>query len=455
MSEKIFERSQWIARPLSEVFPFFQRPENLEKLTPPDLGFEILTPKPIEMRAGARIDYTVRPFGVPARWQTLIETYEPPRRFTDLQTRGPYALWHHTHLFVEENGGTRMTDVVRYRLPMGPFGNLAAPLVRRELERIFDFRKDAVDAIFPAAGGKTMNIVLAGGSGFIGRHLARLLVGAGHGVTVLTRGGKPDAPGTKSVAWSGDSTGAWERAIDGCDAVVNLSGAGVADWLWTRAYRERLVSSRLRSTRALIDAMARAAVKPKVFVNASAVGFYGDRGEEMLDEGAPQGRGFLADLCRSWEEEASRAESLGVRTVIARIGVVLGRDGGALPKMLPAFRLVLGGRLGSGRQWMPWIHVADAAGMIAAAIDDAAYRGVMNVVAPEAARNADFTRALGAALGRPTPFPVPAPILRIGLGEMSTILLAGQRVKPGAALAKGYRFRFPEIGSALRDLARS
>lgn len=452
MSEQVFERSQWIARPLSEVFPFFQRPENLERLTPPDLGFEILSPRPIEMRAGARIDYAVRPFGVPARWQTLIESYDPPRRFTDVQTRGPYALWHHTHLFAEEDGGTRMTDVVRYRLPLGPIGDLAAPLVRRELERIFEFRKDAVNALFPAAGEKTMNIVLAGGSGFIGRHLARLLTGAGHCVVVLTRGGKAASPGAKTVVWDGGSRGDWESAIDGCDAVINLAGAGVADRLWTRSYREKLVSSRLDSTRALVDAMARASVKPKVFVSASAVGFYGDRVEDSLDEGSSQGRGFLADLCARWEAEASRAESVGVRTVIARVGVVLGRDGGALPKMLTPFKLALGGRLGCGRQWMPWIHVADVAGLIAAAVDDEAYRGVVNAVAPEAVRNMEFTRALGRALHRPTPFPVPAPLLRLGLGEMSGILLASQRVRPAAALAKGYRFRFPDIESALQDL---
>lgn len=455
MSEKVFERSQWIARPLAEVFPFFQRPENLERLTPPDLGFDIITPKPIEMRAGARIDYYVRPFGVRMRWQTLIESYEPPHKFSDVQTRGPYALWHHTHLFKEENGGTRMTDIVRYRLPLEPFGNIALPLVRRELDRIFAFREQAVDAIFPAKGEKTMNIVVAGGSGFVGRHLARLLQKGGHRVTVLTRGRGAASGESGAVHWDGRQGGEWEKALDGCDAVVNLAGAGVADRLWTRAYREELVSSRLDSTRALVAAMGRAAAKPKVFVSASAVGFYGDAGERSLDETAPQGQGFLADLCARWEAEAARAESLGVRTVLLRIGVVLGRDGGALAKMLLPFKLALGGRLGSGAQWMPWIHVEDVAGLIAAAIEREAFRGVVNATAPEAVTNAGFTRALGRALHRPTPFPVPAFGLRLALGEMSGILLASQKVRPAAAEKAGYAFRHPSIDGALADLAGS
>ena len=154
MTEKISRRSQWLDRPLEEVFPFFENPENLEKLTPSNLGFEILTPKPIAMNAGAVIDYVVRPFGFPVRWRTLIESYDPPHRFTDLQQKGPYAYWHHTHYFERENGGTRMTDVVRYRLPFWPLGLLALPLVRRELDKIFDFRGKAIAAAFGPRGDK-------------------------------------------------------------------------------------------------------------------------------------------------------------------------------------------------------------------------------------------------------------------------------------------------------------
>ncbi|MDE2492132.1 MAG: TIGR01777 family oxidoreductase [Elusimicrobia bacterium] len=455
MSEHVLRRSQWVPRPVEEVFPFFERPENLERLTPGDLGFEILTPKPIAMRAGALIDYEVRPFGVRRRWRTRIESYEPPRRFTDVQVRGPYARWHHTHLFEAERGGTRLTDIVRYRLPFAPLGDLALPLVRRELDRIFDFRERAVAALFAPKGRKTMDIVLAGGSGFIGRHLTRLLLERGHRVSVLTRRTGSAPAGARELVWDGRSGGDWEKALDGCDAVVNLAGAGVADRPWTAAYRRKLVSSRLEPTRALVAAMARAAGKPRAFVSASAVGFYGDRGEQALDEDAARGEGFLAGLCADWEKEARRAEGLGVRTILLRLGVVLGRDGGALPKMLLPFKLALGGRLGSGKQWMPWIHVDDVVGLIAAALVDGAYRGVVNAVAPEAVTNAVYTRVLGRALRRPTPVPVPAFGLRLALGEMSGILLASQKVRPAAARRAGYGFRHPEIDAAMAELTSS
>lgn len=453
MRERLLRRSQWVPRPLDEVFPFFSRPENLAVLTPPDLGFEFLTPSPIPMAPGSAIDYRVRPFGVPMRWRTVIESYDPPRSFADTQARGPYALWHHTHSFAPERGGTRMTDTVRYRLPFGPLGALAEPLVERELARIFDFRERAVAALFPPRPEAGMDIVLAGGSGFIGGHLARALLVAGHRVTVLTRGGRGTAPGAREVGWDGRSGGAWEEALASCDAVVNLCGAGVADRPWTQARRRELVESRLAPTRALVEALARAPKKGRVLVNASAVGLYGDAGTRELPESAPRGAGFLADLCAQWEAAALGAAEHGARVVLLRIGVVLGADGGALGRMLLPFKFALGGRLGSGSQYMPWIHVDDVVGLVLKAVSDPALAGPVNAVAPGAATNAEFTRALGAALGRPTPFPVPAFALRLVLGDMSSILLDSQKVVPAAALKAGYGFRHPEIGPALRDAA--
>jgi hypothetical protein len=235
--------------------------------------------------------------------------------------------------------------------------------------------------------------------------------------------------------------------------VVNLCGAGIADRPWTARRRAELVDSRLLPTRALVEAIGRRRRKPKVLISASAVGYYGDRGGEALREDSAPGSGFLAELCARWEEEARRAEALGVRTVLLRIGVVLGAEGGALKRMLPPFKLGLGGRLGTGGQWVPWIHADDAAGLILFAIGDEACRGALNAVAPEAATNAEFTRELGAALGRPAPFPVPAAALRLALGDMSQLVLAGQRAVPEAARAAGYSFRHATLGSALRDAA--
>lgn len=297
-----------------------------------------------------------------------------------------------------------------------------------------------------------MRIVVAGGSGFIGGQLVRALLEKGVRVTVLTRGGRGVPPGAESAVWDGRGAGPWEEALSSCDAVVNLSGTGVADRPWTAARRRILVDSRVESTRALVEAMSRAAKRPGVFVNASAVGFYGEGGERELTEDSPRGSGFLADLCANWEAEAARAEDLGVRTVSLRIGVVLGRGGGALSRMLLPFKLGLGGRLGDGRQFMPWIHAADAVGLVMAALENSSYRGAVNAVAPGAATNAEFTAALGRALGRPTIFPVPAFALRLALGEMSGLLLGSQKVRPAAAEKAGYRFLFPDLDGALKDI---
>jgi uncharacterized protein (TIGR01777 family) len=447
MSERVLSRTQWVPRPLEEVFAFFQRPENLKRLTPTDLGFEITTTPPVSMKAGAIIDYVVRPFGVPLHWRTLIETYDPPRSFTDLQLKGPYALWRHTHRFEAERGGTRMTDEVRYRLPGGPLGGLAAPLVKRELERIFDYREREVSLLFPDQTGRTIKVVIAGGGGFLGKRLTRELRRRGDRATVLSRSALDGA-----VRWDGRGGGAWEEELEGADAVVNLCGAGVADRPWTRARRKELEDSRFLSTRALVEAIGRRSRKPRVLVNASAVGWYGDRGEESLREDAAPGYGFLADLCARWEAEARRAEAHGVRTVLLRIGVALGADGGALQRMLLPFKLGLGGRLGGGAQWMPWVHADDVVGLTLASIENDRFRGPVNAVAPEAIRSVEFTRELGRALNRPTPFPVPAAVLRLALGDMSQILLASQRVAPAAALAAGYSFRHPRLDEALRSI---
>ena len=450
MSVERLQASLWVPRPLEEVFAFFSRPENLAVLTPPDLGFEFLTPSPIAMRRGALIDYRVRPFGVPLRWTTAITEYDPPHLFIDEQLKGPYSFWHHTHRFAAEGGGTRISDEVRWLPPFGPLGRAALPLIRRELEAIFRFREEAVKRLFSRRGGNTMKTVIAGGSGFVGRALAASLLEAGHQVTVLTRrpGRTKLPPGAVEAAWDPTRPGDWALTLEGADAVINLSGAGIADGRWSPARKRELLESRTIPTRAIVDALERSKRRPAVFVNASAIGAYGSVGGPA-DEGTKDGSGFLADLCAAWEAEARRAESLGVRTVLLRIGVVLGKDGGALKRMLLPFKLGLGGRLGSGTQWFPWVHIDDVCGLTLEALRDTRYRGPVNAVAPGSVTNAEFTRALARAVHRPAVFPVPGPILRALLGEMSGMLLEGRRVDPAFAVAKGYSFRKPEIDGAL------
>jgi uncharacterized protein (TIGR01777 family) len=233
------------------------------------------------------------------------------------------------------------------------------------------------------------------------------------------------------------------------DAVVNLAGESIADGRWTAERKRAIVDSRIESTRAIVDAMAASTPRPTVLVSASAVGFYGPRRDEELDETAPSGEGFLAEVCRRWEEEAFRARDLDVRVAALRLGVVLAPGGGALGKMIIPFRAAVGGPLGNGKQWMSWIHRADVVGLVLAALTSSAYAGPVNATAPAPVRNRDFTVALAKTVHRPAFLRVPGIAMRLLLGEMADMLLTGQRVVPAVARAAGYEFRYPEIYGAL------
>jgi len=307
-------------------------------------------------------------------------------------------------------------------------------------------------------GTRTMIVAITGATGFVGTRLTAHLLAAGHEVVALTR--SPErAEGVLPVrcrvaAWDPEHGRVDAGALDGVDAVVNLAGAGVADGRWTARRKDAIRRSRVDATRLLVDTIAAlpSPRRPRVLVSASAIGFYGDRGDEILTEESAGGAGFLAEVCRGWEDAAAGAEAHGVRTVRLRIGVVLGRDGGALARMLPPFRLGLGGRIGSGSQWMSWIHVDDLVALVAFALERHDVRGVVNAVAPAPVTNAELTATLGRVLGRPAIVPVPSVALRVALGEMADVLLAGQRVMPTAAQALGFRFAHPELGGALVDV---
>jgi hypothetical protein len=251
----------------------------------------------------------------------------------------------------------------------------------------------------------------------------------------------------------GDPTvaGPWQDELARCDACVHLAGEPVAEGRWTPEKKRRIRESRLRSTENVAAVVGSRA--PAVLVSGSAVGFYGSRGDEVLDESSPPGDDFLAEVSRSWEE-AARAAERSARVVLLRTGIVLARDGGALPKLVRPFRLFAGGPLGDGAFWQPWIHLADEVGLVLLALDDEQARGPMNAAAPEPARNRDLARAIGRVLGRPSALPTPALAVRLAIGEVASVVLASQRAVPKKALALGYRFRFPDLEGALRDLLR-
>lgn len=296
-----------------------------------------------------------------------------------------------------------------------------------------------------------MKIVVAGGSGFLGEPLVKQLLARGDDVAVLTRNATRIRAG-RALEWDARSQGAWSAEVASADAIINLAGENIGEGRWTDARKRRIVESRLDATHALIEALRNAAPASMTFINASAIGYYGPRDDEEIDESERAGDDFLADVCRQWEEAARGAEAFA-RLVIVRIGIVLAKDGGALAKMLLPFRLFVGGKFGNGKQWMSWITRDDLLRVFEWAIENHAARGIYNATAPSPVRNEEFTRALGGVLHRPTFAPAPAFALRLALGEMAdSLLLTGQRVLPVHALANGFTFAHPALEPALREL---
>jgi uncharacterized protein (TIGR01777 family) len=294
-----------------------------------------------------------------------------------------------------------------------------------------------------------MRLLITGGTGFIGGALCQRLRTHGHQLVVLSRSAarQPPREGVTFLPWD---SGEWPRAAEGCEGVVNLAGESIVAKRWTPQQKQRIRDSRVETTRRLVDALAALPRKPAVLISASAVGYYGARDDERLTEADPAGTGFLADTCRDWEAEAQRAQRLGVRVVRLRIGLVLAAGGGALSKMVPPFRAFLGGPLGSGRQWVSWIHREDVIGLIEWALQRSDAAGAVNATAPEPVTMGEFCRCLARVLRRPSWAPVPAVVLRALLGDMADVLLTGQRVVPAAALRAGYAFQFSDLLPALQ-----
>lgn len=296
-----------------------------------------------------------------------------------------------------------------------------------------------------------MRALVTGATGFIGRSLVRRLDEA----VVLSRQAgqaRHEFPGARVYDWDPMSGPPPAKAFEGVEAVFHLAGESVGEGRWTAAKKQRILASRTVGTQNLVSGIEQAATRPAVLVSASAVGYYGSRGEELLDEAATPGNDFLAEVCVAWEAAAHAARRLGVRVVTPRTSLVLGRSGGALPRMLLPFRLGLGGRLASGRQWMPWIHVEDEVGLLLHAARCPAIAGPLNAAAPEAVTNREFTRVLARVLRRPALFPAPALALRVMLGEFADVLLASQRVVPRVAQETGYTFQYPGLEGALREI---
>jgi uncharacterized protein (TIGR01777 family) len=296
-----------------------------------------------------------------------------------------------------------------------------------------------------------VKVFMTGGTGFVGAYLSRDLVQAGHTITILSRQAQPQGPGgIDFLTGDPNQAGAWMAAVPEHDWIINLAGASIFA-RWSEAYKQEIFESRVRTTRNLVAALA-AGNGRQLFCSTSAVGYYGPRGEEVLTEDSPPDAGFLGELAKAWEAEALKAQDLGVRVVVTRFGIVLGRDGGALGQMTPLFKKFVGGPIGSGNQWFSWIHQADHARAFRFIQENPHLSGPVNLTAPHPVRNRELAKALGRALHRPSFMPAPEFMLRLALGEFADTLLTGQQVLPKRLLDAGFEFNFPTIEKALADL---
>jgi uncharacterized protein len=446
--EERFERERVISAPIDVAFAYHARPGALERLVPPWERVEVLRR---DGGVGDRGSVELRLDGL-LRWRARHTDYDPPHLFRDEQERGPFARWVHTHRFAALDAQrTRLTDTIDYRLPLGGLGKLVAGrYVQKRLERTFAYRHAVtamdLERIAWAAPMGTKRIAVSGASGLIGKALSRFLTLGGHTVVPLVR------RAGRGIHWDPETGEIDHSALEGFDAVVHLAGEPVANPRWTKEFREAALKSRKAGTALIARAIARLERPPAVFVSANGIGTYGDRDDEWLDENASQGSGFLADVCAAWEDAAAYAAP--VRTVVARIGLVLDTRSGPLSELVRPFRWGVGGSFGHGRQFMSWIGIDDVVGALHRAIFDDALRGPVNFVTPNPVRNSEFARILGRVLRRPTFIGVPAWALRLMLGAQKAqeLVLGGQRVRPARLESVDFQFAHRELEPALRHL---
>lgn len=453
-----FEKRSHVATTPERLFEWHARPGAFERLAPPWEPVEVLERRG-SIRDGDELLLRTGRWPFRRRWLARHEGYEPGRAFVDVQIEGPFARWRHAHR-MEPAGPAEadLVDQVDYRLPLAPLSSLVAgAAVRRRLARLFRYRHAVTTGDLGRHAGYAdaapRTIAVTGASGLVGTALQPFLTTGGHAVRRLVR--SRDAVGEDAVYWRPSRDEIDASGLDGVDAVVHLAGAGIADARWTEDRKRELLESRTKGTGLIARTLAGMERKPSVLVCASAIGFYGDRGDEIVDHRSDRGEGFLADVVEAWERAADPARDAGIRVVHVRLaGMVLSPDGGALGKMLPAFRLGAGGPVGGGDQWWTWIGIDDAVDVLHAAVMDPRFEGPIDAVAPEAVRSRDFASVLGRVLRRPAFMPLPARALELVFGRemVQSTLLASTRVRPAALEALEFPFRHARLEGALRHL---
>lgn len=440
--------------PAEDLFAWHARPGAFERLAPPWEAIRLVGEHP-GLVDGAEAVLRLRRGPFRFTWVARHRAVVPGRGFVDEQVRGPFKRWMHTHRFLPEgDGASALEDTINYVLPLGAFGEfMAGRSVRRALERTFAFRHVRTREDLARHGDarleQPLRVAMTGASGMIGTALTAFLTAGGHEVVPLVR--RAVRSGERAISWSPERGTIDVAALEGFDAVVNLAGANVGEGRWTPARKELLRRSRTEGTALLSRTLAALQRPPRVLVSASAVGFYGDRGDEPLTEASAPGEGFFPDLSRAWEEATGPAEAAGIRVVHPRIGVVLAGNGGMLARLAPVFTAGGGAIMGDGRQVLSWIALDDLLGVFYTALYDARLRGPINATAPRPVSQAEFTRALGRVLRRPALLRVPAKVIRAALGEMGeTLILDSADVRPARLQDLGFHYLRPDLDDALR-----
>lgn len=445
----LFSSTLELPVPAAEAFAWHERPGAFERLSPPWMPARVLE-RSGGIRDGGRVVLRAGFGPVSRTWTAVHRDYRAGERFVDEQVSGPFARWVHTHAFAPRGGGaSALVDSVDYELPFGPLGVLGRPYARRTLARLFRHRHAVTRSDLERhreAALPPLKLAVTGATGLIGRALVPFLATGGHTVLRLVR----RAAGPGEIAWDPMHRALDPEALDGLDAVIHLAGAPISE-RWTPARKAAIRASRVEGTRLIAEAIARAKSPPKVFLSGSAIGFYGVRGDEPLDESAAGGQGFVADVVREWEAASEPARRAGTRVVNLRTGVVLSPEGGALAKMLLPAKLGAGGPIAGGAQVMSWISLEDELGAILHALATPSLEGPVNLTAPGAVPQREFAKTLGRVLGRPAFAPLPAAVVKALFGEMGVeLLVGGQRVVPKKLLDSGFVFRHPTLEAALR-----
>ena len=446
MDMRVLLRETRLPVPPDEAFAWHVRPGALERLIPPWSGVRVISRRG-NVLTGGDVALSIPLGPLRMQWLARHEGVIAGREFADVQEHGPFRYWRHVHRVLPAEGGSQLEDQIEYALPRGT--GWMRGFIESELDKTFAFRHRRLrdDLARHATATRMMTIAVSGGSGLIGAQLIPFLSSGGHTVKRLVRG--PSRPESDVIGWTpgNDIDGA---ALSQCDAVVHLAGRNLAE-RWTTATKAAIRDSRINATRHLCEALARQAQRPRVLICASAIGIYGDTGDHAVKEGSPAGEGFLAEVCREWESACDPARQAGIRVVHLRFGVVLGAEGGALAALRIPARLGVAGPIGGGGQWMSWIALDDAIGVIHHALCAEDLDGAVNAVAPEPVTNRLFMRSLGRVCHRPAVLPLPAVVVETMFGDMGrATLLASQRVLPARLLGRGFPFRHPDLSETLR-----